>query len=115
MVSEDCLNLNIWTKPQTGDKAKAVLLWLYGGGFALGSAKTLLYDGSTLADEEDVVVVTIDYRLHIFGYPGGPDGAVDQNPGLVDQRLATEWVRDNIGAFGGRLLCVCFHILANKS
>lgn len=42
VVSEDCLNLNIWIKPQTGDKTKAVLLWFYGGGFAHGSAKTLL-------------------------------------------------------------------------
>jgi carboxylesterase type B len=101
IVSEDCLNLNIWTKPQTGDKSKAVLVWLYGGGFSIGSAKTLLYDGSTLADEEDVIVVTIDYRLSILGYPGGPEGSVDQNPGLVDQRLATEWVKDNIAGFGG--------------
>lgn len=100
-TSEDCLNLNIWTKPQSGEKAKAVLFWLFGGGFMIGSGSTAIYDGSTLANEEDVIVVTSNYRLSVFGFPGGP--GVDQNPGLVDQRLATEWVRDNIAAFGGEV------------
>jgi carboxylesterase type B len=99
-ASEDCLTLNIFTKPQTGEKAKAVMLWIYGGGFALGDSTTPLYDGGLLADEQDVVIVTFNYRLHVFGFPGGPNGT-DQNVGLLDQRLAAEWVRDNIAAFGG--------------
>ncbi|KAG0649049.1 Cholinesterase [Hyphodiscus hymeniophilus] len=77
--SEDCLYLNVWTKPQTGEAKKAVLVWVYGGKF--GSHTALLY------------------RLSILGFPGGPVGT--QNLGLLDQRLAIEWVRDNIANFGG--------------
>jgi cholinesterase len=57
--SEDCLTINVWTKPQTGEKAKAVLLWIYGGGFFLGSSAVPIYNGARLANENDVVVVSI--------------------------------------------------------
>ncbi|RYP14768.1 hypothetical protein DL765_006145 [Monosporascus sp. GIB2] len=77
-VSEDCLTLNIWTKPQTGEKGKAVLVYIHGGSFVLGRPS---------------------YRLTIFGFPGNPLGA--QNLGLLDQRLAVEWIRDNVASFGG--------------
>ncbi|KAF2422167.1 alpha/beta-hydrolase, partial [Tothia fuscella] len=99
-VDEDCLSVNVWTKPGSGEKAKAVMLWVYGGGFAIGYTASPTYDGARLAAEQDVVVVSMNYRLNILGFPGAP-GLPDQNLGLLDQRLAVEWVRDNIAAFGG--------------
>lgn len=59
--SEDCLTLNIWTKPQVGESKKAVLIWIYGGGFTSGYAGVSLYNGQYLAESEDVVVVSIKY------------------------------------------------------
>ncbi|KAF1986735.1 alpha/beta-hydrolase [Aulographum hederae CBS 113979] len=99
--SEDCLHLNIWTKPQTGEKAKAVLVWIHGGGFQGGSPNNPASIGQYLAYYEDVVVVSAAYRLNIFGFPGLPGAGIPQNAGLLDQRLAVEWVRDNIASFGG--------------
>ncbi|KAK8059211.1 hypothetical protein PG996_009141 [Apiospora saccharicola] len=98
--SEDCLTLNVWTKPTaSASQQKPVLIFLYGGRFANGNTHTPFYDGQALADAEDVVVVTLNYRVNIFGFPGAPDAAA--NLGLRDQRLAVEWIRDNIAAFGG--------------
>jgi cholinesterase len=57
--SEDCLNLNIWTKPQSGDEKKAVLIWIYGGGFSSGTSAIPAYNGANIAGQEDVVVVSI--------------------------------------------------------
>ncbi|GAB1319653.1 hypothetical protein MFIFM68171_09863 [Madurella fahalii] len=98
-VSEDCLTLNIWTKPQSGERKKAVMVYIHGGTFVSGSSAIRAYNGQFFADQEDVVLVTINYRVTIFGFPGNPLGA--QNPGLLDQRMAIEWVRDNIASFGG--------------
>ncbi|KAH6617468.1 Alpha/Beta hydrolase protein [Chaetomium tenue] len=98
-VSEDCLTLNVWTKPQTGEKRKPVMVYIHGGSFVSGSSAVPAYNGQFFADEEDVVLVTINYRLTFFGFPGNPHG--HQNPGLLDQRMAVEWVRDNIASFGG--------------
>jgi cholinesterase len=101
-MSEDCLSLNVWTKPQTGEKKKAVLVSIYGGGFNIGTSKTPDLIGSALADREDVVVVSMNYRLNIFGFPGATSaGFKEQNFGMLDIRAAVEWVRDNIAAFGG--------------
>ncbi|KAH8599490.1 carboxylesterase [Bisporella sp. PMI_857] len=97
--SEDCLYLNVWTKPQVGDAKKAVLVWVYGGGFSGGSSTVSIYNGANIVEEQDVVLVTLNYRLSILGFPGNPAGA--NNLGLLDQRLAVEWVRDNIESFGG--------------
>ena len=112
-VTDDCLYLNVWAPEQgKGDKAKAVLVWFYGGGF-VGGGTSQGYDASLLASSQDVVVVTTNYRLTIFGYPGSPDVA-EKNPGLLDQRMAVEWVRDNIAAFGGdtkRIVLVCDSIV----
>lgn len=66
-VDEDCLTLNVWSKPQSGEKSKAVLLWIYGGGFALGNTASPTYNGARLAAEHDVVVVSANYRLNVFG------------------------------------------------
>jgi cholinesterase len=59
--SEDCLTLNVWTKPQVGERKKAVLVWMYGGGYTLGTSADPIYDGQYLAGEEDVVVVSFKY------------------------------------------------------
>ncbi|CZR66009.1 related to acetylcholinesterase precursor [Phialocephala subalpina] len=96
--SEDCLSLNVWTKPKPGQKMP-VLLWLYGGSYQIGTSHASVSSGQHLADTETAVVVSINYRLNIFGFPGLPGHP--QNVGLQDQRLAVEWVRDNIAAFGG--------------
>ncbi|KAI7580362.1 hypothetical protein KC316_g8994, partial [Hortaea werneckii] len=86
-------------QPQSGSKKKPVLVWIYGGGFNTGGTNNTAYSGQHWADEEDVVFVNFNYRLNIFGFPGAPE--LEQNVGLLDQRLAIEWVRDNIAAFGG--------------
>jgi cholinesterase len=99
-ISEDCLFVNVWTKPQTGEKKKAVVLWLYGGGFNMGDSNSSNTNGAAMAYNQDIVVVSINYRINVFGFPGAP-ALIDQNPGLLDQRLGVEWVRDNIAAFGG--------------
>ncbi|WYZ44121.1 hypothetical protein EsH8_VII_000557 [Colletotrichum jinshuiense] len=96
---EDCLTLNIWTKPQTGERKKAILVWVYGGAYANGSSREAGYDGQFFADQTDVVLISINYRINIFGFPGNP--ATASNLGLLDMRLALEWIRDNADAFGG--------------
>ena len=92
-LGEDCLALNVWTKPQSGEIKKAVLVWIYGGSFTGGSSTWPLYKGAHLADEHDVVIVSINYRLTIFGFPLAEAFDI-KNPGLLDMRLAIEWVRD---------------------
>lgn len=98
--SENCLGLNIWSKANSTGPPKAVMIWIYGGGFAAGDTAAPFYNGAKLAAEQDVVVASIGYRLNIFGFPGAP-GLSDYNLGLLDQRLAVEWLRDNISKFGG--------------
>ncbi|MCJ1470659.1 hypothetical protein MMC07_009305 [Pseudocyphellaria aurata] len=98
LQSEDCLTLNVWSKAHQGQK-KAVLVWLYGGAFRIGSTNTPFYQGQYITAAEDVVFVSVNYRINIFGFSGAP--GEPQNVGLLDQRKAIEWVRDNIAAFGG--------------
>jgi cholinesterase len=100
-ISEDCLTLNVWTKPQTGEKKKAVLVWVYGGGFSTGSTASTSYNGVKFAGDQDVVLVSINYRLMIMGFPAAPALFDDVNLGLIDQRAALLWVKNNIAAFGG--------------
>ncbi|KAK5118771.1 hypothetical protein LTR85_007977 [Meristemomyces frigidus] len=98
--SEDCLTLNIWTPSNaTAGSDLPVMIFLYGGRFTYGHTNTPFFDGQFLADAENVVVVTPNYRDNIFGFPGAPDNV--QNVGLRDQRLAVEWISDNIAGFGG--------------
>ncbi|MBU4315656.1 MAG: carboxylesterase family protein [Proteobacteria bacterium] len=105
-LSEDCLYLNVWT-PAMGDSGKRpVLFWLHGRGFNEGAGSEGWYNGTKLAASGDVVVVTINHRLNIFGYLylaelGGEKYATSGVNGMLDAVLALEWVRDNIEAFGG--------------
>ncbi len=71
--SEDCLNLNVFTPAYASQGSKAVLFWIHGGAFGFGSGSLPLYDGTSLAANHDVVVVTINYRTNVFGFPGSPD------------------------------------------
>ena len=99
---EDCLFLNIAT-PSTDGKPRPVLFWIHGGAFTQGSANQ--YDGSVLANQGDVVVVTINYRLGLLGFADlsslADEYAGSASNGFRDQILALEWVRDNIGDYGG--------------
>jgi cholinesterase len=99
-MDEDCLSINIWTKPQSGSPRKPVLFNLYGGGFNVGKSSTPYLNGAPLANREDVVVVSINYRLNVFGFPGAP-GIENQNLGMLDIRAGMEWARDNVAGFGG--------------
>jgi para-nitrobenzyl esterase len=109
-TSEDCLFLNVWTPAaldRKGDgKKRPVMVYVHGGAHANGSGSDPLYDGVNLARRGDVVVVTVNHRLNVFGYGyladlGGPDLADSGNVGNMDLVMALEWVRDNIAAFGG--------------
>ena len=101
---EDCLYLNVYT-PAADSKRRPVLFWIHGGGFTHGTAAEPLYDGGPLATRGDVVVVTINYRLGVFGYlyleDHLPGQALSANCGQLDMIAALEWTRDNIEAFGG--------------
>jgi len=105
-LSEDCLLLNVWT-PSVGTSGKRpVMVWLHGGGYTSGSGGFICYDGAELAGKHDVVVVTVNHRLSVFGYLylaglGGEKYATASNVGQLDIVAALEWVRDNIAAFGG--------------
>ncbi len=103
---EDCLTLNLWT-PGLGDGAKRpVMVWLHGGAFAYGSGNRAVTEGANLARRGDVVVVSVNHRLNIFGFLhladiAGPEWAHSGNAGSLDLVAALRWVRDNIAAFGG--------------
>jgi carboxylesterase type B len=103
--SEDCLFLNIYTPaPTAGAKAdKVVMVWLFGGGLQFGSASTPTYDGTSFAANQDVVLVGINYRTNLFGFPGPVPGLPkeQQNLGFLDQRMALSWIQKNIAKFGG--------------
>ncbi|KAI8238895.1 hypothetical protein K4K53_004354 [Colletotrichum sp. SAR 10_77] len=101
--SEDCLYLNVFTPPTaTPTSKKAVMFWIFPGNLQFGTASLPIYDGSTLAVAQDVVVVTINYRTNIFGFSNSPEVATgSQNAGYLDQRFALQWVQDNIASFGG--------------
>lgn len=103
-VSEDCLSLNIWA-PEGAQKAP-VFVWIHGGSLVAGTGASRIYDGSALASR-GLVVVTINYRLGVFGYLAHPELSAESeqgisgNYGLLDQIEALRWVQRNIAAFGG--------------
>jgi|TARA_B100000315_G_scaffold29061_1_gene24732 para-nitrobenzyl esterase len=104
-LSEDCLFLNVWTPALSDDGKRPVMVWFHGGGLTRGSGSSNAYDGVRLANRGDVVVVTVNHRLNVFGYTYlgeyGARFADSGNAGILDMVLALEWVRDNIAEFGG--------------
>ena len=106
--SEDCLYLNIWSPVKKPAQAMPVMVWFHGGGFILGQGSYTKRDGRLLALREDVVVVSINYRLGIFGFLAHEalDAENSTHPssgnyGIEDQTAALRWVQENISAFGG--------------
>lgn len=105
-MSEDCLYLNVWA-PADPEKAKdlPVYVWYFGGGLQVGNTAEMEFDGERLA-RRGMVVVTVGYRLNIFGFLAHPE-ITKENPdapfnfGFLDQQFATNWVKRNIAAFGG--------------
>jgi carboxylesterase type B len=111
-MSEDCLTLNLWTAAAAAAERRPVLVWIYGGGFRVGTGASPRYDGEALA-REGLVVVTFNYRLGALGFLAteelsaeSPDGS-SGNYGLLDQIAALRWVRRNIASFGGDPDRVC--------
>jgi para-nitrobenzyl esterase len=139
---EDCLYLNVWTPDPAPREPLPVMVWFHGGGNEFGSAGDLvplgltgrIYDGKYLTAARDVVVVTTNYRLGVFGFLAHPALATEDpdypfagNQGLLDQRTALTWVQSNIRAFGGDpdqvtifgesagSVDVCFHVVSPGS
>ena len=101
---EDCLYLNVWTPWLTRDAKRPVMVWIYGGANQGGWSFEPNYHGARLAARGDVVVVTLAYRVGVFGFFGHPElrgTTAPANFGLLDQAAALRWVRDNIAQFGG--------------
>ncbi len=104
-MSEDCLYLNVWTRAAEGDK-RPVMVWIHGGAWTRGCSDMDQYDGAALA-RKGVVVVTVNYRLGVFGFLAHPELSAESgrdasgNYAILDQIAALEWVQKHIGAFGG--------------
>jgi para-nitrobenzyl esterase len=105
-IGEDCLYLNVWTAAKSAREKRPVMVWIHGGALTRGSGSTPNYDGEHLA-EKGVIVVTINYRLGVFGFFAHPeltkesDRNASGNYGFMDQIAALEWVQKNIVNFGG--------------
>ncbi|KAK8076502.1 carboxylesterase [Apiospora phragmitis] len=102
-ISEDCLTISVWAPRGTQKKNLPVLLFIFGGSFQYGAEEIpYLIPAEWVQRTQDHLVVSFNYRLNIFGYPNAAGlPTEEENPGLLDQRFAVEWVRDNIAAFGG--------------
>ena len=105
-MSEDCLQLNIWTNAKTGDEKMPVMVWFYGGGLNEGYPAEMEFDGERIA-RRGVILVSVNYRVNMFGFLAHPeitataeDGCYT-NFGHYDQRFGLMWVKRNIAAFGG--------------
>ncbi|KAF2635669.1 alpha/beta-hydrolase [Massarina eburnea CBS 473.64] len=111
--SEDCLYLNIFaprqhtqghpTPEKDSKRLLPVLFWLYGGGYKFGSTNLPIYSGAPFASLENIIVVSVNYRTNVFGFPISPaiTNLTERNLGLLDQRAGLDWVQRNIAAFGG--------------
>jgi len=101
---EDCLSLNLFA-PEPGNGQRPVMVWLHGGGWRDYSGTAPGFDATALADAEDIVVVSLNHRLGVFGFvrlDGADTRFADSgNAGILDIAAALEWIRDNIGVFGG--------------
>ena len=101
-LSEDCLYLNVWVPKTTAPyQDKSVMVWIFGGGFVAGTSTLDVYDAKYLAVENDVVVVSMQYRVGSLGFLSMFHRESPGNAGLFDQLMALHWVRDNIENFGG--------------
>jgi para-nitrobenzyl esterase len=103
--SEDCLYLNVWTPAWSAGERLPVMVWIHGGGFAGGTTRNALYDGTRLA-QKGVVLVSVAYRVGAFGFLAHPElsresGAASGNYGLQDIIAALNWIKQHIAAFGG--------------
>ena len=103
---EDCLRVNVWTSGIRDNGKRPVMVWLHGGGFRAGSGQEQIgYDGTNLARDHGVVVVSLNHRLNVLGFLDlsayGAKYAHSGNLGMMDIVKALEWVRDNIAQFGG--------------
>ena len=101
-----CLRVNIWTQGLKDSKKRPVMVWLHGGAYSAGSGQELpSYDGAELCKKGDVVVVSLNHRLNVLGFLDlsafGEKYASSGNVGLLDLVAALEWVKNNIGQFGG--------------
>jgi para-nitrobenzyl esterase len=104
-ASEDCLYLNVWTRAANARERLPVMVWIYGGGFAIGTTAAPVYDGARLT-EKGVVVVSVPYRVGAFGFLAHPElsresGKGSGNYGVQDMIAGLQWVKDNVAAFGG--------------
>jgi len=105
-MSEDCLYLNIWTLAKSANERLPVMVWIYGGSFNVGAGSEPWYDGTNLA-KKGVVVVTLNYRVDVFGFLAHPQLTAESghgasgNYGFMDQIAALQWVKRNIASFGG--------------
>ncbi len=110
--SEDCLHLNVWTPKLRDGRRRPVLVYIPGSGYSYGSSNGAVFNGVRLVKRGNVVVVTLNHRINLFGYLylreiGGSQFAECSNLGQLDLILALEWVRDNIAEFGGDPHSVC--------
>ena len=105
-ISEDCLYLNVWTGAKSSKEKRAVLVWIYGGGFQSGGSACPIYDGEAMAKKE-IVFVSVNYRVGVFGFFAHPELTKESgynasgNYGILDQIAALKWIQRNIQAFGG--------------
>ncbi len=131
---EDCLTLNVWTPSSPASETLPVMVWIHGGGFAVGSGSDAAYDGQTLSEATGMVVVSVNYRLGPLGFLALPaleseDAAHPSTGGygLEDQRAALQWVKANIASFSGNPanvtlfgesaggISVCSHLVSPQS
>ena len=105
-ANENCQYLNVWTQNATPTAKKPVMVWMHGGGFTNGSSmEGYAYDGRSLSEFGDVVVVSVNHRLNVIGTLDlsayGPEYANSRQTGMADLVASLQWVHDNIEAFGG--------------
>ncbi|VVC33910.1 Hypothetical protein CINCED_3A018814 [Cinara cedri] len=99
-VSEDCLYINV-VVPKPRPQNAAVMVWIFGGGFYSGSATLDIYDPKILVSEENIILVSMQYRVASLGFLYFDTEEVPGNAGLFDQLMALQWIKDNIKSFGG--------------
>ncbi len=104
--SEDCLFLNVYAPKNSDNIPRPVMIWIHGGAFLMGSGSSITFNPIHIVEQQGSVVVTLNYRLGIFGFLNLPDtykkeGVTSGNFGLQDQAMAIKWVHDNIALFGG--------------